>query len=532
MVTFQDLRDAHIGGLRDAADGWLRLARKVSQFEERARAEVTRPIAGSGWEGDAAGAALAELHRAEQEIALAALLVENVRLTLQRAAEEFQAAQDELRGVLDDAAALRLRVLDDGSVELPPLEEYERHDPWFIQQRLQAQAREVAERIEAAVRRATEADARYAAALAEFAATDPAAPYAWADAAADSRLAACLAGVDESAIPSPGTDPKRVAEWWQSLTEDQRRLYTQLFPQRVGALDGLPATDRDQANRLALRERIGELANKNPYLLSDFEKRDLARLRALQARLESGGYAGGRGLYLLGFDPHGDGKAIVAVGNPDTAAHTAVYVPGTATALDDMPGQINRAERLARRSDDLTPSRRGDVAVVAWLGYDTPEDLARATQEGRAQDGAAALDRFVDGLRVAQGPEHRHITALGHSYGSTLVGETASRHGLAVDDIVTAGSPGMRVDHASDLGIDPRHVWAGAAEDDPISGWAGNFVHGQEPSDPDFGANRFHVDTHGHSGYWDPDSQSITNQARIIVGRYDEVSLDHGKAPS
>jgi hypothetical protein len=61
------------------------------------------------------------------------------------------------------------------------------------------------------------------------------------------------------------------------------------------------------------------------------------------------------------------------------------------------------------------------------------------------------------------------MTALGHSYGSLLVGEAAKQPGgIPVNDIVFIGSPGVSVDHANQLNIDPAHVWAGAAANDPV----------------------------------------------------------------
>ena len=41
----------------------------------------------------------------------------------------------------------------------------------------------------------------------------------------------------------------------------------------------------------------------------------------------------------------------------------------------------------------------------------------------------------------------------------------------------------------------------------------------------------YKVDTSGHSNYWDARSESLANQASIIMARYDDVTLDHGKAP-
>jgi hypothetical protein len=143
-----------------------------------------------------------------------------------------------------------------------------------------------------------------------------------------------------------------------------------------------------------------------------------------------------------------------------------------------------------------------------------------------------------------------HLTAMGHSYGSTVVAEAALTGRLPVDDIVTAGSPGMHTDNASHLMRDPHHVWAGSASNDPVSQtsnvakwtnlipFAGPLIseayddgHGPSPHYDGFGANRYHVDTSGHSDYWRADSVSLRNQAAIVVGDYDLVSLDHGQAP-
>jgi hypothetical protein len=80
----------------------------------------------------------------------------------------------------------------------------------------------------------------------------------------------------------------------------------------------------------------------------------------------------------------------------------------------------------------------------------------------------------------------------------------------------------------SDLHIDPRHFWAGAGADDPVPWLPG---HGPHPDEAAFGGNVYKVDTSGHSNYWDARSESLANQASIIMGRYDDVTLDHGKAP-
>jgi hypothetical protein len=85
----------------------------------------------------------------------------------------------------------------------------------------------------------------------------------------------------------------------------------------------------------------------------------------------------------------------------------------------------------------------------------------------------------------------------------------------------------MDVASADDLNVDRHHVWVGAAPDDPVANWLSGYSHGRDPASTDFGANRYHVNTHGHSGYWDPKSESLLNQGRIIAGKYELVSVDH-----
>ncbi len=55
--------------------------------------------------------------------------------------------------------------------------------------------------------------------------------------------------------------------------------------------------------------------------------------------------------------------------------------------------------------------------------------------------------------------------------------------------------------------------------------------HGPAPQGKEFGGNQYKVDTEGHSDYWKPNSESVTNQARVIVGHYGDVSLEHGEKP-
>jgi Alpha/beta hydrolase len=344
-----------------------------------------------------------------------------------------------------------------------------------------------------------------------------------------------------------GRSAGQVRDWWQGLGPEQREQVIRDDPDLVGWLNGVPAVDRDRANRANLVTQLDALQSREADLnrqLATAQDRYPLSAAAPRTQLdavhtsEAGLLAvddqldrfGDRGL-LIGIDGQGDGRAIVALGDPDTARHTAVFVPGINTDLLDISGDLDRVDHLEQAADEKAPDQ---VAVVYWLGYDPP-GFAGALGDGASHDGAAAFTPFVDGLRASHqlSTAGYQVTAIGHSYGSTVIADSALSGQLHVDDIVTAGSPGMHTDHAANLHLDPRHVWGGVADDDPIGGRLGALplVHGQEPTDPAFGDNRYRVDTHGHGAYWTPGSQSLDNQADIMVGRYDQVTYDYGSAP-
>ena len=89
--------------------------------------------------------------------------------------------------------------------------------------------------------------------------------------------------------------------------------------------------------------------------------------------------------------------ASVSVGNPDTAAATAVMVPGMASSVKILPTLTNEASGLRDQTSRLMGGK--PVAVVAWMGYhklSNPmdrggfSDAIRAVGDGDARTGAAA----------------------------------------------------------------------------------------------------------------------------------------------
>jgi hypothetical protein len=233
---------------------------------------------------------------------------------------------------------------------------------------------------------------------------------------------------------------------------------------------------------------------------------------------------------------------ILANGDPDTADNTAVYVPGTTSRLAGAHGDIERMTRVWKEAHSMSPGT--STSTITWIGYDAPQNLITdSPRQGYAYDAAPALNDFLDGLHTVQGgADESHTTVIGHSYGTTVIGTAAKEHHLAADDVVAAGSPGMLVGDARDLGVGRNHVWSEAADSDPVPYIGRDFLGGRKwsvdtwhgvpvnagyvamvPSDEEFGAHRMEVDTSGHSGYWDEGSTSLKNQAAVVVGRYGKV---------
>lgn len=352
--------------------------------------------------------------------------------------------------------------------------------------------------------------------------------------------------------PASGAAPELVRAWWSGLTPAQRRWLVGHEPAVVGGLDGVPVAARDQANRLLLGARRAELLAERRGLLARVPPGPVAslRLRAVAAKLAGLDAlterlaAGDPRAYLLGLDPAGEGRVVVALGDPDHADRVLTYVPGMTAGLDDAPGELGRAARVLERCAALAPQERG--AAVLWLDYDAPDFLTEAASAGQARDAGGALHRFQEGLRAShEGPPARQ-TVLGHSYGSLVVGVAAREHGLAADALMFVGSPGVGVTHAAELGVPPGQVWASSAPDDVIRlarpvdevgrrallgaaplaavlGWPDRTGHelwfGHDPADPGFGGRVFPSGRGGHAGYWDPGNPALDGMARVVLGR-------------
>ncbi|WP_052851973.1 alpha/beta hydrolase [Streptomyces avicenniae] len=517
---FRELYDQDFSAIARAVTSWRRLADACLTAHETSASRVSAPLRQAGWEGEAARSGF-EAMRVTQSMLLTAnrntLLLAGA---MAHARLGMQAAQERLRAAVAEAEEAGHRVTASGGVEPRASSPAYRNLP--EEDMALRDAEEVAalrQRIHGAIEDALEASGEAWRALREldwFTLDKEYGAQSVQD-ATEWITDAIGIGVGGSEIPADDASPEEVAAWWSHVNGADQELLLASYPAELGALDGLPADIRDRANRTALTAQLDEF-RMNESSLGIHDQRLYANLLRLQAALDDGaGAPRSERLHLLGFDPEGDGRAVVAQGDPDTADHTAVMVPGTGNHVGNLPGQLDRGADMQEAASER---RRGDVAVVTWVGYDTPETISVSPGlRDRAEAGAGDLRDFTAGLRAASERPDGHLTVVGHSYGSTLVGVADSGgRGLQADDIVVVGSPGMGVDRAEDLRVDPDHVWVGVAPGDFVAEQLSGLTLGTAPQDSDFGARRMPVEPGGHSDYWRPGSQSLENIGRIIAG--------------
>ncbi len=296
---------------------------------------------------------------------------------------------------------------------------------------------------------------------------------------------------------------------------------------------------------------------------------------------EARALAVGGGRRFLRIDARGHGAVVEVFGDLLRAQHVAVIVPGMTNSLHDYRGNA-RVKGL-----DLAAAMRArnpDIAVVSWLGYRTPDLSVRGLLEGaasgRATVGADALVADLEVIRrMAPGS---HITIVGHSYGSVVVGETLKSRALSdrvaalgIGDVAVVGSPGMNVATRAQLGhreidvwaakvrgIDPGHLsltlkvrWRALVPrrvplplpfpfTGPPVGVSVDFgpprprdivpfapVHGRDPASRGFGARPFSAaGAKDHGSYFAPGTLSLANLARISTD--DEPPGDSKGDPS
>ncbi|MFI6124834.1 alpha/beta hydrolase [Streptomyces sp. NPDC051064] len=586
-LTWTELRELKCAELEGAADGWGKSSNRADAARDRIEQQLLTGLRDTQ-EGEAAQAAVARLRQLGRNFQYVYTECGLLRTTLNSLAHEMKAQQRALNEALDDAAALRFTVHADGSVTYPaaggPLTDaaplrggtasssglpgLAPPSGLVAPNPNAAKAQDIADRVTGAVRAAAEIDWRYAGILRRLKAEEglKVPDSTWKDAAGDAAAVRGAAGAYlKDAIPHDASPAER-RDWWAGLTQEQREEYLAVYPDEIGNLDGIPALARDAANRDNLRLLIGELEGRD----DERSVTQLAGLREIDRQLGAGAKPGEPPMYLLGVSGEGNGRAIVAFGNPDAAKNVAAYVPGLNTSLDEdfAKNDLKRARDTAIATREIDSSS----ATVAWLGYDAPQlldglDSLDVMGDERAEVGGRQFGGFMEGLAVSNENDDPHMVAIGHSYGSRTVGAATQEDGgmSNVDDIVLVGSPGVGVDRAEELGVGREHVFVGAAENDMVTRASSKFQaslggvagppgfavgevldgndlwFGRDPASEGFGATRFRSDEGpplvgpdgfsfgAHSQYFErngADPVSADNIALIAAGKAHKIKLE------
>lgn len=415
---------------------------------------------------------------------------------------------------------------------------------------------------------------------------------------ADGADPAEIQGADELSIPLTDSGPGHVAHWWDALGANHKQLLIGQHPDQLGNLNGIPADVRDAVNQAAMKDdlrRVEDAARQHgmvPSALRDSALNnrdadvfthpgdyglcatDITRYQnAVKTNdfLERDEEHDGVPIMLWAYDPlafNGKGRAAIAIGNPDKARNTAVVVPGTNSSVrggwmsDGTDDAINLYQQAARADTQQS------TAVLAWMGYDAPvfetqwqqavTDPSNLEQVGtpwRARQAGALLAADVNGLAATHDASTpRHVTVLGHSYGSTTVADAFANSGMRANDAVLTGCPGTDLARsAADFHLDGGRLYVGAASTDAIS-WIGesgarlpNGLNatldqplgplaglGTDPAHAGFGATRFHAEVAGshsvmpwftdHSHYYDVGSEALHNMTEIVTGHGDRLA--------
>ncbi len=389
-------------------------------------------------------------------------------------------------------------------------------------------------------------------------------------------------------MPGASTRPDQVQQWWNERSESEKVWLIDNQGAALSVMHGLPALVLNLVNRRELTddassvdsqiamleaqktslmricgvsdasdvfdhpeifasnpEAAGELAGVLPALAG--LKVRQTNIHGVQNGAKTVAKADGTAYktYLLDYDDLGsadDGEAVVAIGNPDDATDIAVLVPGTTSSARTLTGYVNAGGDLYAEMDEANPD--SVKSVIAYLGMDSPDTLVHAAIPTYANDAAPELAADIAGYaesNLAATGVDPHLTVIGHSYGSLVVGMALESAGLIADDVVFVGSPGVGVKDVGELHMDGEHVYAAILPGDAIShvndifdtkagstvGVPDGALFGHNPARESFGGVVFDTDEDGgHGDYFGYGTTQLDNIAAIATAQYDKVTLD------
>ncbi|MDT5331799.1 MAG: hypothetical protein QOF31_3096, partial [Mycobacterium sp.] len=244
--------------------------------------------------------------------------------------------------------------------------------------------------------------------------------------------------------------------WWESLNPDERERLADEQPDLIGNLNGIPVAIRDYTNRKVMHQDLDRvrqaasgagvpaetvLAAPEKYGLT---QADISRYRNAEnvqkgIDVNARKHPDGSPRYpvlLHTYEPEafgGQGRAAIAIGNPDEADNTTVLVPGTGNSVRDGYFEPPDGLNVYQESQSAAPDKKN--SVVLWMGYDAPDSPTdtQIAATGLAREGGSLLTPDVNAFDVTNGDKDSHVTVIGHSYGSTTVADAAAGFGMRTD---------------------------------------------------------------------------------------------------
>ncbi|MEV5537372.1 alpha/beta hydrolase [Saccharopolyspora shandongensis] len=495
-----------------------------------------------GWSGEAADGSAKQHEKLVSDMRSLVAEVATVRVAVAAAADDVARIKQQIEQADHEAQANGFEITEEGGVRdvKPPQDVPEDQLEQVKQQRIQVRDKLV-ETIEKILDDAEQADAELAKALtsAEQDKIEPGKGDSLADAANTDDIQALAA----SAGKPQDDSPKAAAEWWKSLSDEQRAALRENPPEWLGNRDGIPAEVRDEANRGRIDDVRNDLEQQKRQLeqggVSEDEKEKLQqvndKIKSLD-EVEKTVAKDNPPRQLLVLDSSGERmKAAVGVGNVDTADHVSVFTPGYTTTVQGSLGDYDSkmADLVNESKAELERAGKDDsVAAVAWLGYEAPQKSEdtdvfgdSVVSSSSAQEGGEKLNNFYKGINESRDTDP-HLTAIGHSYGSTTTGYALQGGGHGVDDAIIFGSPGVGTNDIEDLHVPEGHAYRLEAKNDPVADFA---RFGGDPSHMD-GFKDLSTEksdegkgVEGHSDYLDTETTSQHNMASVVAGLPDNT---------
>lgn len=550
MVGFGDVRKWKSHPLDGAESRLKELSDKLLGLSDEF-AEMATP---AGWVGEAATAAQEKRVKVADRMEQIVAGVSAARSGLGNTADAIIGLNHGVREADGLARAHGFAIGDDGAVNdvLPPQDVPEDQLDEVKRERERIKA-ELVDRVEQLLRRAEDIDNDLAAVLGKVSndGIDTSGVTNLASAATAGEGAGQLSVLEPP--PGKGT-PGDNAGWWDSLSKQEQQQVIKNHPEWIGNRDGVPFTARDEANRARLVTEKAKLEEEAWRLQADLDdntfgglftnadarldqvKEHLAAIEAIEKTLAK---TGERQLLLLDTSNERT-EAAIANGNVDTADHVAVFTPGlTSNVPESMDKYDSNMDQLQHRARDEVKKYGdgGSVATVTWIGYQAPQNTLGSyfgedsvLVDDAAQAGAKKLSPFLQGIDTARDND-AHLTALGHSYGSTTTG-FALQNNTGVDDAVFFGSPGVGTAQLEDIKVPDGHSTYIEAKNDVVGDFG---AFGIDPTHMDGmhqgesaearhpGDGRVLTGVEGHSAYLHDGSTSQYNMSVIVGGMSDRA---------